>query len=618
MASGMTATQPVMSQASTTPTGLGWKRTHTCGAPRASDVGKTVTLNGWVDARRDLGGIYFVELRDRYGLTQIVLRDGLEDAARIGPEFVLSVTGEVVARDEKNVNPKHPTGEIEVVVNELRILSDSPTPPIEIIDDLDAAVDVRLRYRFLDLRRGPLQKSIAHRSKFVNAMRRAFEKHEFLEIETPILTRATPEGARDYLVPSRVHPGNFYALPQSPQIFKQILMVSGMDRYFQVARCFRDEDLRADRQPEFTQLDMEMSFVEEEDVFACWEKVMAETFKEALGVDIPTPFPRLSWREAMERFGSDKPDTRFGMELIDAAEWVPVSGFKVFQGALDSGGRVMGLCVKGGGSAVSRGQVKKLEEVVKTHGAKGLAWWKPGESGGAAGSIVKFCEGESGARLCEVMGAEEGDLLVFVADTEATTWKALRALRLHLGKELGLMPETDGVDGGATGPWNFLWVTAFPMFEWDEDAQRWFSSHHPFTAPDDWEMAGDPGSMSSRAYDLVLNGWELGSGSIRIHRADTQSKVFELLGLSADEAQHKFGFLLEALSYGPPPHGGFAVGLDRIVALTAGLDSIRDVVAFPKTTAASDLMCEAPSTVEPDQLDELAIRSTAEPAAGDA
>jgi aspartyl-tRNA synthetase len=402
-------------------------------------------------------------------------------------------------------------------------------------------------------------------------------------------------------------------LPQSPQIFKQILMVAGMDRYFQVARCFRDEDLRADRQPEFTQLDMEMSFVEEEDIFACWEQVLVETFENALGVTIQTPFPRLTWRQAMERYGVDKPDTRYGMELIDAAAWVPLSGFNVFAKALEAGGRVMGLCVAGGGASISRGNVKKLEDVVKTHGANGLAWWKPGEEGGAAGSLVKFCEGASGAKLREVMGAKDGDLVVFVADTELVTWKALGALRVYLAKELGLAPAVDGVEGAGQGPWNLLWVTSFPMFEWDAEEGRWSSAHHPFTAPSDWAMQDDPASMSSRAYDLVMNGWELGSGSIRIHRAETQRKVFDLLGIGADEQQKKFGFLLEALSYGPPPHGGFAVGLDRIVALTAGLDSIRDVVAFPKTTAAADLMCDAPSTVEARQLVELSIRTTVDP-----
>ncbi|MEL6713542.1 MAG: aspartate--tRNA ligase, partial [Planctomycetota bacterium] len=471
---------------------------------------------------------------------------------------------------------------------------------------------LRLKYRYLDIRRPDMQRALMHRSRFIGAMRNAFLAREFAEVETPILTKATPEGARDYLVPSRVHGGEFYALPQSPQIFKQILMVAGMDRYFQVARCFRDEDLRADRQPEFTQLDMEMSFVEEEDVFAAWEGIMRDTFKDAMGVDIPTPFPRLTWHEAMEQYGSDKPDTRFDMKLVDAADWVAVSGFGVFEKVLAGGGRVMGLQIAGGGDSISRGNVKKLEEVVKTYGAGGLAWWKPGVEGGAGGSIVKFCQGASGDKLREVMGAKDGDMVVLVAGDESTVWRSLGALRLHVAKELNFVPETDGADAGGSGPWNFLWVTRFPMFEWDAEPNdgsdpRWVSLHHPFTAPADWAMEGDPGAMESRAYDLVLNGWELGSGSIRIHRQDTQERVFELLGLSEDEQKLKFGFLLEALSYGPPPHGGFAVGLDRIVALTLGMESIRDVVAFPKTATASDLMCEAPSTVDPHQMKELFI-----------
>jgi aspartyl-tRNA synthetase len=602
--------------------GADWRRTHRCGELRTEHAGpngksdpgaKLVVLNGWVDGRRNLGGIYFVDLRDRAGLAQVVLpgdeeRIGFEGGAALAPEYCLSVTGRVVMRE--NPNPSLPTGLVEVIAERVELLSSSKLPPFEIVEGSDTSIDLRLQYRYLDLRRPDMQRRLLHRSRFIGAMRNAFLGLGFAEVETPILTKATPEGARDYLVPSRVHPGKFYALPQSPQIFKQILMVAGMDRYFQVARCFRDEDLRADRQPEFTQLDMEMSFVEEEDIFACWERVLVETFKNALGVTIQTPFPRLTWRQAMERYGVDKPDTRYGMELIDAAAWVPVSGFNVFTKALEAGGRVMGLRVAGGGTSISRGNIKKLEDVVKTHGAKGLAWWKPGEEGGAAGSLVKFCEGQSGAKLREVMGAVDGDLVVFVADTELVTWKALGALRVFVAKELGLAPAVDGVEGSGQGPWNLLWVTSFPMFEWDAEEGRWSSAHHPFTAPSDWTMQDDPSRMSSRAYDLVMNGWELGSGSIRIHRAETQRKVFDLLGIGAEEQQKKFGFLLEALSFGPPPHGGFAVGLDRIVALTAGLDSIRDVVAFPKTTAAADLMCDAPSTVEARQLVELSVRTT--------
>ncbi|MEL6430670.1 MAG: aspartate--tRNA ligase [Planctomycetota bacterium] len=587
-----------------------WRRTHTCGELREGRAGERVVLNGWVASRRNLGGIYFVDLRDRYGITQVILPEDLDASAKLSREDCVSVVGTVAVREAPN--DALPTGQIELRAESIEKLSSSLTPPFEIEEGSDTAVELRLKYRYLDIRRPDMQRALMHRSRFIGAMRNAFLAREFAEVETPILTKATPEGARDYLVPSRVHGGEFYALPQSPQIFKQILMVAGMDRYFQVARCFRDEDLRADRQPEFTQLDMEMSFVEEEDVFAAWEGIMRDTFKDAMGVDIPTPFPRLTWHEAMEQYGSDKPDTRFDMKLIDAADWVAVSGFGVFEKVLAGGGRVMGLQIAGGGDSISRGNVKKLEEVVKTYGAGGLAWWKPGVEGGAGGSIVKFCQGASGDKLREVMGAKDGDMVVLVAGDESTVWRSLGALRLHVAKELNFVPETDGADAGGSGPWNFLWVTRFPMFEWDAEPNdgsdpRWVSLHHPFTAPADWAMEGDPGAMESRAYDLVLNGWELGSGSIRIHRQDTQERVFELLGLSEDEQKLKFGFLLEALSYGPPPHGGFAVGLDRIVALTLGMESIRDVVAFPKTATASDLMCEAPSTVDPHQMKELFI-----------
>lgn len=597
-----------------------WRRTHTCGELREEHAGQQVVLNGWVASRRNLGGIYFVDLRDRYGLTQVILPEDLEASAKLSREDCVSIVGEVARREAPN--EKMPTGLIEVRASSVEKLSSSKTPPFEIEEGSDTAVELRLRYRYLDIRRPDMQRGLMHRSRFIGAMRSAFLAREFAEVETPILTKATPEGARDYLVPSRVHPGEFYALPQSPQIFKQILMVAGMDRYFQVARCFRDEDLRADRQPEFTQLDMEMSFVEEEDVFSAWEGILQDTFREAMGVELPVPFPRLTWHEAMERYGSDKPDTRFSMELIDAAPWVPHSGFGVFQKIIEGGGRVMGITIPGGGEAISRGNVKKLEEVVKTYGAGGLAWWKPGVEGGAGGSIVKFCQDESGAKLREVMGASEGDMCAFVAGDQDVVWKALGALRLHVGKELGMVPETDGAAAGSTGPWNFLWVTRFPMFEWDAEPNdgsdpRWVSLHHPFTAPADWDMSGDPGDMESRAYDLVMNGWELGSGSIRIHREDTQTRVFELLGLGPEEQSQKFGFLLEALSYGAPPHGGFAVGLDRIVALTLGMESIRDVVAFPKTSTASDLMCDAPSSVAGHQMKELFIAHADLPAPRD-
>ena len=581
-----------------------WRRTHTCGELRKEHVGTTATLNGWVHARRDHGGVYFVDLRDRYGITQVVLGESIADAVKLSSEDVISVTGEVVAREESNVNADRDTGEVELAAASLEILAKSKTPPFEIAGGDEPAVEIRLRHRFLDLRRSHMQRGLLHRARFVGALRRSFDAQGFVDIETPILTKATPEGARDYLVPSRVHPGHFYALPQSPQIFKQILMVSGFDRYYQVARCFRDEDLRADRQPEFTQLDLEMSFVEEEDVFAVWERAIQETFAETMGVELPTPFPRLRYAEAMERYGSDKPDTRFAMELRDVADWARASDFRVFQQALEAGGRVMGLVVPGG-AELSRKAIDGLGAHAADFGARGLAWWKAARSGGT-GPLARFAEGERAGALMDAVGAEDGDLCLFVADEEAVVRRALGELRVKLGRERGLVEEG----------WNFLWVTRFPLFEADtsESDARWTSSHHPFTAPADWDLGGlsdpdDPelGSLESRAYDLVLNGWELGSGSVRIHRSDVQKRIFEILRIGPEEQRLKFGFLLDALAYGAPPHGGFALGLDRLVALTLGLDNIRDVCAFPKTTSAADLMCRAPSLVHPDQLAEIHV-----------
>jgi aspartyl-tRNA synthetase len=583
---------------------LDWRRTHTCGELRSVHVGETVVLNGWVHARRDHGGIYFVDLRDRFGLTQVVLGEEIADAVRLGSEDVISVRGQVVARDPKNVNRERPTGEIEVTADRLEILAESAPLPFEIAGGDLPAVETRLRWRYLDLRRPPMQANLIHRARVISAMRRAFEEQGFVEVETPMLTRATPEGARDYLVPSRVHPGSFFALPQSPQIFKQILMVAGFDRYFQVARCFRDEDLRADRQPDFTQLDLEMSFVEEEDVFAAWEHALVATFREALGVELEVPFPRMRHSEAMERYGVDKPDVRFGMELRDVGEWARASEFRVFRDALDGGGAVRGIAVPGAG-AFTRKEIDALAETAAGLGARGLAWWKADVAGGS-GPLARFAGGERGAELMRVLGAETGDLCLFVADRLPMCRRVLGELRVQLGRRLGLAAQGEG-------GWRLLWVTHFPLFEREEESGRWFSSHHPFTAPEDWELGGpgaDPGALASRAYDLVMNGWELGSGSIRIHRADVQERVFEILGIGERERREKFGFLLEALSYGAPPHGGFALGLDRLSALTAGLDNIRDVIAFPKTASAVDLMCGAPAPVRPEQLDEVHVRLT--------
>jgi aspartyl-tRNA synthetase len=578
-----------------------WRRTHTCGELRRTHVGQGVTLNGWVHKRRDHGGIYFVDLRDRDGITQVVLGPELGDAVKLSGEDVVSVTGAVRARDAANVNKDRDTGEIELAAERLEILSKARTPPIDVAAQELPAVETRLRYRYLDLRRPPMQRNLMHRARFIAAMRRAFEAQGFTEVETPILTRATPEGARDYLVPSRVHPGSFYALPQSPQIFKQILMVAGMDRYFQVARCFRDEDLRADRQPDFTQLDMEMSFVEEEDVFATWESVLTETFRSAMDLAIQAPFARLTYAEAMARYGSDKPDVRFGLELVDVGAWAARTDFKVFRGALDGGGCV--LAINAGAADLSRKEIEGLATVAAAGGAKGLAWWKADPAGGT-GSLARFVAGDLAPALMELLGAKPGDLCLFAADTLAVARRSLNEVRLHLRDRLGLVRPDQ---------YAFLWVTDFPMFTWDADAERWFSEHHPFTAPRDWDLGGpdgDPGQQPSRSYDLVMNGWELGSGSIRIHRSDVQERVFEILGIGPEERREKFGFLLEALSYGAPPHGGFALGLDRITALTAGLDNIRDVIAFPKTTSATDLMCQAPAPVRPEQLAEVHVRVT--------
>jgi aspartyl-tRNA synthetase len=588
--------------------GASWRRTHTCGELRKSHVGQRAVLNGWVHARRDHGGIYFLDLRDRYGITQVVISEAIAAGLTIGPEYVLAVHGLVAAREGSQVNKDRPTGEIELIAESVEVLSSSPTPPIDVTGATETALETRLKYRYLDLRRPAMQKNLSHRSRFINSMRRAFEREGFLEIETPILTKATPEGARDYLVPSRVHPGEFYALPQSPQIFKQILMVAGLDKYFQVARCFRDEDLRADRQPEFTQLDMEMSFVEEEDVFATWERVLQSVFREVMNVELTVPFPRMSWDEAMDRYGVDKPDLRFGLELVGVDEWARASEFQVFRGAVEGGGRVIGIVVPAK-YALSRKDIGELEESAKKNGAKGLAYWKADAAGGS-GPLARFVAAPgSASALMERMKAANGDTCLFIADKQPVARKVLGELRNQLARKLDLIPKD--------ASWRFTWVTQFPMFEYDAEEKRWFSAHHPFTAPVDWALGGaldgkaqpDLGNLASRAYDLVLNGWELGSGSVRIHRADVQQRVFEILGIGREEQQRKFGFLLEALGSGAPPHAGFALGLDRTTALTLGLDNIRDMIAFPKTASAADLMCGAPSVVDAAQLREVHVRT---------
>ncbi len=585
-----------------------WQRTHTCGELRETHAGQQVTLNGWIDNHRHHGGVLFVDLRDRYGTTQVVIdenRDAeaglLEAVARLGAEDVLSVTGTVANRDADKVNDKRDTGAVEVMARSAVVLAEADTPPFEILDKVEANEELRMRYRYLDLRRRPMQKALVARSKFVTAMRNYLAAHRFVDVETPILTKSTPEGARDYLVPSRVNPGRFYALPQSPQIFKQLLMVGGLDRYYQIARCFRDEDLRADRQPEFTQIDLEMSFVEEDDVLNLVEGLMVEGFA-ALGIDVARPFQRLDYDDAMLRYGSDKPDLRFGLELVDVSDAVRDSSFKVFAGAVADGGAVRAICVPQAAERFSRKDIEgKLGAVVAEYGARGLAWAKVGADGIAAGSISKFFAGEAGKPLLEAAGAAEGDLLLFVADRVSVVQRALGALRTALGDLLGL---------ATPGEYQFAWVTGFPLFDYNEDKGRWDSSHHPFTAPVDWELADyatDTAAIRSRAYDLVLNGWELGSGSIRIHRPEVQTRVFEFLGIGEEEQRQKFGFLLDAIRFGAPPHGGIALGLDRIMTLALGYDSIRDVIAFPKTTSATDLMCDAPSPVAAEQLADLHI-----------
>ncbi|HEY8348973.1 MAG TPA: aspartate--tRNA ligase [Clostridia bacterium] len=585
----------------------GMKRTHMCTELSAADVGKKVTVMGWVQKRRNLGSLLFIDLRDRTGIVQLVFNDQtekelFEKAETVRSEYVIAVTGEVARRAPEAINPSMKTGEIEILASELRILSKAETPPFHIEENSDVNEAMRLKYRYLDLRRPDMQTNLMLRHKVAKVARDYFDQNGFLEIETPILIKSTPEGARDYLVPSRVHPGKFYALPQSPQLFKQLLMVAGYDRYIQIAKCFRDEDLRADRQPEFTQIDLEMSFVDVDDVITVNEGFIKRVFKEVLGVDVETPFLRMPYQEAMDRFGSDKPDMRFGMELVDVSDLVRGCGFRVFADAVASGGSVRAVNAKGCGG-FSRKEIDSLSEFVKTYGAKGLAWIAVEESG-IRSSIAKFfSEDEMGALLKKVC-AEPGDLVLFVADKNQVVYDSLGALRVEIAKRLGILNDKE---------FKFLWVTEFPLFEFDEEEDRWVAKHHPFTSPMDEDiefLESDPGRVRSKAYDIVLNGTEIGGGSIRIHMQDLQQRMFRLLGLSREEAQAKFGYLLEAFKYGVPPHGGMAYGLDRLVMLMAGRNSIRDVIAFPKVQNASDLMIEAPDTVDPKQLEELHLKVT--------
>ncbi len=582
------------------------QRTSYCGEVTEKFIGEKVVLKGWVQKRRDLGGLIFIDLRDRTGIVQIVFNPDLSKAAlelaeKIRNEYVLSVTGSVVAREESTVNENINTGKIEIQAESVEIINSAKTPPFVIGDQSDVNEDVRLKYRYLDLRRSVMFDTMKLRHDVTLSFRNFLNDNGFLDVETPILTKSTPEGARDYLVPSRVHPGEFYALPQSPQIFKQLLMVSGFDRYFQIARCFRDEDLRADRQPEFTQIDMEMSFMSQEEIIALVEDMMKQLLQDVKGVALQTPIPRMTYDEAMSRYGSDKPDTRFAMELIDASEIVKDSSFKVFAGAVSSGGQVKLINVKGAASNYSRKDIDALTEFVSRYGAKGLAWLKA-EEDGLKGPISKFITEEEQQQLQAQASVEQGDLLLFVADKKSVVADALGALRLKLGKELGLIDET---------VFNFLWVTDWPLLEYAEEEGRYYAAHHPFTMPvrEDLEkLETDPANVRAQAYDLVLNGYELGGGSLRIYERDIQEKMFKVLGFSKEEAQEQFGFLLEAFEYGTPPHGGIALGLDRLVMLLAGRTNLRDTIAFPKTASASDLLTNAPSEVSDNQLVDLSLQ----------
>lgn len=583
-----------------------WWRTHNCGALRRENVGQEAVLMGWVNSRRDLGSLIFIDLRDREGITQVVFDPQVEPnihkrARVLRNEWVLAVRGIVTPRLEGQENPSMPTGEVELKVRELKILNLTEPPPFQVDGAVDASETLRLKYRYLELRRPQLFNNFRKRHRIASCIREYLDREGFIEVETPFLTRSTPEGARDYLVPSRVNRGRFYALPQSPQLFKQLLMMAGFDRYYQIVRCFRDEDLRADRQPEFTQVDLEMAFVDEERVMGVFETMMEELFEKVLDHRIDSPIPRLTFQDAMDRFGTDRPDLRFGMEICDISHIAARSDFRVFQGAVDSGGRVKGILVKGAASAYSRKGLDELSGVVRAAGAKGLAWIKVTD-GTWQSSLTKFFSENDRRALNQALGAGSEDLILIVADKGETVNRALGTLRLEVARHLDLIPEDR---------YAFVWITQFPLFEYDETEGRLAAVHHPFTSPFEEDLnllSEDPEKVRARAYDLVLNGSEIGGGSIRIHRLSVQEEIFRTLGISPEEARSKFGFLLDALKYGAPPHGGMALGFDRLVAIMTGVRSIREIIAFPKTTSAGCLLTDAPSLVDEDQLKELGLR----------
>ena len=583
----------------------GLKRTHRCAELSAANVGETVTIMGWVQKNRNKGGLVFVDVRDRSGIIQVVFEEGkseaelIEKAARLRAEFVVAVVGKVEKRSGA-VNENLATGEIEIIPKQLRILAESETPPFPIEENSRTKEEVRLKYRYLDLRRPDLQRNLMMRSQVATLTRQFLADEGFFEIETPILIGSTPEGARDYLVPSRIHQGHFYALPQSPQLFKQLLMCSGYDRYFQIAKCFRDEDLRADRQAEFTQIDMELSFVDVDDVIEVNERLLAKLFEEVLGLDVELPIPRMTWQEAMDRYGSDKPDIRFGMELHDVTDTVRDCEFAVFKGAVENGGSVRGINAKGQGG-MPRKKIDKLVSFAKDYGAKGLAYIAVQEDGSLKSSFAKFMKDEEMSALVAAMEGEKGDLLLFAADKNKVVWDVLGALRLELARQMDLLDKNE---------YKFLWVTEFPLFEWSEEQNRYTAMHHPFTMPMEEDLEyidSDPGRVRAKAYDIVLNGNEIGGGSVRIFNPEIQNKMFEVLGFTQEQANEQFGFLLTAFKYGVPPHAGLAYGLDRLVMLMAKEESIRDVISFPKVKDASDLMTEAPTAVDPKQLEELGL-----------